>query len=313
MKNVLFLLVIGFAAFSCANKGDIASFKVDQELFLKTFEDIDRATELALDLFSDTSQILTENLGFLKEIERAVKASRKISDQYLEYLHPDLKTQYRENFISSYEGVLINAGPSPDMVLAEKLDLKINAFVQFMDEHQEEIDHKIAEVDNSKRKTFGRMFLILFVAQFPAILVFSFVILIVLSPFAIIGRFIDNMNSFLKNLFVVTLALVANPLQIYYWSLWAAFCVFTAGHYTPSPPFKGRWLYFFTAFIFLNGPIGWLSYKEKQTAQTGSDLKRINEGTSFYAWTSIIAFLVFAIWPKVLEIKLFSWVNNLIY
>jgi hypothetical protein len=110
------------------------------------------------------------------------------------------------------------------------------------------------------------------------------------------------MSTFFKSVFFILMALVANPVQIYYWTIWASFCVFTARFYINSPNVRHPWIYFLVAFLFVCGPIGWLSHKESQTAQTIQDQKRINKGTFLYSIVSILAFVIFLIWPKIMEL-----------
>ncbi len=157
------------------------------------------------------------------------------------------------------------------------------------------------------------MFLRLLISDFVSIFVFSFFVIALLLPLAAIGLLAEKINKGLLTIISIPFMIIAGIGQAYFWILWAAYCAFTIQFYIDSPTVSQNWLYYITGFFSVTGPIGWLSHKEKQSATSYDEQKKIQDGTFYYSLIAIVAFIVFCIWTSLLDYKYISWANDWLY
>lgn len=148
--------------------------------------------------------------------------------------------------------------------------------------------------------------LVLLVASFPAILLFSLGVSAFLAPFVL---FKDPAGPPKAVLFL--LVGLSGLFQIYFWGLWAAFCVAVTYGYANNPEVTSRWLYFVFGFFWSTSLIGWLNFKELQARKTAQEAKGIGRGTILYFLVVVGAYIVFAIWPTLIRTP-YGWALELL-
>ena len=141
---------------------------------------------------------------------------------------------------------------------------------------------------------------ILLVSAFPAILLFSFGLIACLAPLAL---FMKSKKPPL--IAVIPSMILAGAFQLYYWGIWSAYCVATTYKFTLRPTVTWDWIYFVAGFLDASFLIAWLSHKERQ-GESAASQKEIASGTMYYALAAWLAFITFAIWPK-LMIRPYGW------
>jgi hypothetical protein len=85
--------------------------------------------------------------------------------------------------------------------------------------------------------------------------------------------------------------------QVWFWTLWAAYCDRVAATRVSQPVVTHAWVYYLIAFTFVVSPLAYLSTRERELATSASEVRSIDGGTSLYQWLAIVAYVVFAVWP----------------
>ncbi|HXB27002.1 MAG TPA: hypothetical protein VNV25_19905 [Gemmatimonadaceae bacterium] len=85
--------------------------------------------------------------------------------------------------------------------------------------------------------------------------------------------------------------------QIWFWSLWAAYCARVAALRVSQPVVTHGWVYYLIAFTFVVSPLAYLGTRERQMATSATEVRSIDGGTSLYQWLAIVAYVVFAAFP----------------
>ena len=144
---------------------------------------------------------------------------------------------------------------------------------------------------------------VLLFSGFPALLILSVGFIACLAPLSLFAKMQRP-----PLIVIITLALLVGAFQMYFWGLWAAYCVAITYKFTSRPAVTWDWLYFVTGFFEASSLIAWLSYKEQQ----GESFKRrseIERGTMYYAAIAWIAYIVFAIWPSLI-MPVYGWATD---
>jgi len=248
------------------------------------------------------------------QINDGIKESKKVSDQFLAFIHPEMNKMYQQNFIGIYKLVLKNIG-NTDIENLYESDQEINdkmlTYWAFIQANQDEINKKLGDVEKKPKKSYWRMLLRLIIADFVSTIVFSFFIIALLLPFTPVMAFANK--STIAAIILFPFMAIASIGQTYFWILWASFCAFTVTFYVDSPDANHAWLYYITGFFFTTGPIGWFAYKESQSAQTYEEHKGIQMGTTYYGLIVIAAYIIFCIWTNLMDYKFLSWINDWLY
>ncbi|WP_141239962.1 hypothetical protein [Aliifodinibius salipaludis] len=147
--------------------------------------------------------------------------------------------------------------------------------------------------------------LLLLISGWIGLYTFSFILMAILSPF----KFVNDVRNPPKIL-SFSLSGIGIIFQIYFWSLWSAYCVAITFEYTTSPT-TWDWLYFICGYGWSYGLIGWLSYKEQLTAFDFEESKQITRGALFYKFVAVASFIIFVFWPNLMD-KPFGWVLNIL-
>jgi hypothetical protein len=103
---------------------------------------------------------------------------------------------------------------------------------------------------------------------------------------------------------------LAGGYGVYFWGLWAAFCVAVTMHFTQKPEVTWDWLYWICGFIWSNLLIGWLAHKEQQISATAEEVRGSRRADAIYSLIAIGAFLLFAFAPNLAEWP-YGWFLNL--
>lgn len=337
MKKYFLLLILTYPLvfISCSENREKLKLIASQEYFLNSLEYFDDANNITEEIKSDKQDVKFENFEvLLKKIEYGVKESEKVSDTYLDKIHPKLKSMYRDNLINNYIIFLENI----DTINKEKsfnLNYQLHEeqlqFWNFIESYKVSINSKMKIINkrsiakkvffakkiikaNENKKSFWRMFFRFLISSFIFIFIFSLLVIILMIPLAIFGKLLENFNPTATALLItIPFTLLAGIGQAILWILWSAYCVFTMHFFIDSPEVSHKWIYYLTSFLWTTGPIGWLSYKEKQSADNISEQKKINVGANYYSLIIIVAFITLTIWPNLLEFKYFVWINNWIY
>ena len=96
----------------------------------------------------------------------------------------------------------------------------------------------------------------------------------------------------------IPIYLLAGVYNLFFWGLWASFCIIVTIVFIQKSSVRFDWIYWISAFLWNNSLIGYLNFKEQQTAQSYDELKSIQTGTAMYGMMSIVAFLIFAFNPE---------------
>lgn len=155
-------------------------------------------------------------------------------------------------------------------------------------------------------KNFFLHSLILLISGLPALLIFSLVVVALAAPLALFSR---SRNP-PKALVVPFFALLAGG-QVYFWGLWAAFCVAATYHYTTKPEVTWNWLYWAAGFVWCASLIGYLSHNEQLMSESTAEAAGVQKGTMFYSLIALAAYVAFAIWPR-LMIWPYGWFLHLV-
>jgi hypothetical protein len=147
--------------------------------------------------------------------------------------------------------------------------------------------------------------ILLLFAGFPAVLLFSFGLMACIIPLA---PFVKGKNP--PKSVIFSIAAIAGGFQIYFWGLWAAFCVAVTMKFTQKPEVTWDWLYWICGFMWCTSLIGWLAHKEQQSSATVEEARRVQSSTTFYSLIAIAAFLIFAFAPSLAEWP-YGWFMNL--
>jgi len=316
---------------SCSDNENKEEFKEAQKSFLASMETFGKANESATKLFEDLKTGLLGNEGqVISQIKKGITESETVTDDYLDFIHPQLKSMYRDNLVGSYK-LLIENIDNRDLQKANELDIQLNekqqAFWAFMQANQDDLNVKMKQVNkktfgqkikrlitaDESKKSYWRMFVRLIISDFLSIFVFSFFLIALLLPLAPIGLLAEKLNNGLLTILSIPFMIIAGIGQAYFWVLWAAYCAYTIQFYMDSPTVSHNWLYYITGFFSVTGPIGWLSHKERQSATSYEEQKKIQGGTTYYSLIAIVAFIVFCVWTNLLDYKYISWLNDWLY
>jgi len=137
--------------------------------------------------------------------------------------------------------------------------------------------------------------IVLLLAGFLAVLIFSIGLMAFLAPMALFAK-----SKSPPKAVMLPLLGIAGIYQIYFWGFWSAFCVAMTLKFTHKPEVTWNWLYWITGFIWCTSLIGWLAHKEKQSSQSLEEARGIQKGTTLYSLVAVVAFLVFSFFPSIL-------------
>ena len=144
-------------------------------------------------------------------------------------------------------------------------------------------------------KSYWKMLLYLGIGDFAVTFLYS--LLVVLTMFLTIGLTKGAEKIGLGNIgtliLIIPKVIISIGLQIYFWVLWGAFCVFNVLYFIDSPQVTHNWLYYLTGFIAVSAPMSYLSSREQETEISYEAKKRISTYAGVYILISMSAYLLF--------------------
>lgn len=143
--------------------------------------------------------------------------------------------------------------------------------------------------------------LMLLVAGFLAVFVFSLGVMACLAPLALFPR-AQNLPKAAGYPFVT----LAGAFQVYFWGFWAAYCVALTMSFTKKPDVTWNWLYWVTAFGWSISLVGWFAHKERQSSTSAEDARGTERGAVIYSLIALVAFVVFAFAPSLMRVP-YGW------
>ncbi len=337
------ILFFFFALASCSDKNDNSKtdFLKDKNELLRSLNILGKATEKFNQLkptdanlnVDDTLAVIKfaeqvkEYKNVLNEFQLGINESEKVSDEFLDNIHPEMKSMYRDKYIGSFKlqlssnlfekGFKYSNDKNKLAEIAEeenKQDKKVEEmqteWFDFIQKHQDVLNDEDVLTGKKSDKSYWGMFWRFLVADFIATLLVSFLIVILILPITGIALLSEKIKSSALSFLTIPFVLVAGLGQLYFWVLWASFCVFHMHYYMDSPNVSHRWLYYLTGFFAAIAPMGYLSTKEQETADTNTERNRIANGSFMYILLTIVAYIVFCIYPNLMDYKLISFIND---
>src|ERR1043166_6493910 len=128
----------------------------------------------------------------------------------------------------------------------------------------------------------------MFVAMFPAIVIFSGGVMAWLGSLAWAAK-----SAKPGNVVIFASVGLAGAFQLYSWGLWSAFCVAQAIHFMNRPEVTMHWAYWIAALALSVGPLGWFSSRG-QPAAAAESTPHPSPGATAFSLAAIAAFLLFA-------------------
>lgn len=147
--------------------------------------------------------------------------------------------------------------------------------------------------------------LTLLVSALPAVFLFSIGNVACLAPYL----FFQEKYSPRKFFSVVT-DLISGAFQIYFWGLWAAFCVSVTYKYTTRTDVTLDWIYFLVGFFNSSLIIVSLNSKEQRTYHN-KIRKKIQQSSGYYSVIAWIAFLLFSFRPSFIT-PVYGWATDVL-
>ncbi|WP_293874466.1 hypothetical protein [Flavobacterium sp.] len=346
--TIFFLLILS----SCSEKNESSQniFEADKNALLKSIDILGKAadkmnkisateSEININNIADNSQVskLTEQqqsyLEALEEIESGIKESYKVSDNFLNNIHPEMKTMYRDNYIGSFKLVLTEQKAilkkgfdkgtdilkdkdyltklSEEHAKSEKHILEMQTlWYNFIQSHQDVLNDEINLSGKKSNKSYWGMFWRFLIATFIAVILVSVVISLLVLPIAGLGLIGDKIKSNVLPYLNILFSLIAGIAQFYFWLLWAAFCVHHIYYFMDSPNVTHRWLYYITGFSFAITPMSYLSSKEQDITDSHKEKASIFLGSSIYILFTVVMFILFCIYPNWMDYKYVSFIND---
>jgi hypothetical protein len=379
-RNILSSFIILTIIFSsCSNKTETP--KIDFEQNKKSFESSiktlvgvnEKMNELEVKSVqkTPTEESVKEDMKVysecLNQLKLGIDESEIVSDEYLNYLHPELKQMFKGTYIASnklwllsqkeqWKKILNNPNGFGNLIdsidfneykrklnvaggdsltskqiddsllngkfgeylgsesaTSKTIDSLNSIWWSFVKTHQELLnDNDLLLGKKKSNKSYWKMLLYLGIGDFVVTLLYS--LLVVLTMFLTIGLTKGaekvGLGSTGTLILIIPKVIVSIGLQIYFWVLWASFCVFNVLYFMDSPQVTHNWLYYLTGFIAVSAPMSYLSSREQETESSYEAKKRISTYAGIYILISIAAYLLFCFYPKLLDYKFISFIND---
>jgi len=330
MKKILFGLLLVFVSCGDESKTPLPdNFQGEKEIFISSMQAFLESNSISSELPNlNTNEQVEQGKKMKDLIGNGIEMSDKISDDFLNYLHPELSRYYRSTLVKSnrlyIEGLSGDYDPTVTLQKQVEANQLLEEWVDYWNVNSDQINTKltikqkktvgqkikrVTSVNEAKR-SYWRMFLRFIISDFISIFIFSFFVIALMLPLAPLGLLGDKINSGFATVISFPLIIVAGVGQAYFWVLWAAYCTQTVQIFIASPTVTHSWIYYVTGFFSVTGPIGYLSSKESQSTNSYEEQKRIKSGTFYYSLVAIVAFIVFCIWTGLLSNKYLSWLND---
>ncbi len=183
---------------------------------------------------------------------------------------------------------------------------RFDNILQYLDGHPRSTPAVGLKNPTEEEMNFIKFHIVLILSGFPAVVLFSIGVVICATPLALLSR-IQKPRAILLHAAMVPSVVF----QVWFWGLWAAYCVAVTYSFTARPTVTWVWIYFVSGFFEAASLIAWLSSKERQGAESAEEDRSIVHGTLYYAIVAWIAYVVFALSPATMW-WLYKWPLGLI-
>lgn len=330
MKKLLLGLLL--ASVSCGDEDKTTlpdNFQEEKEIFITSMQNFLESNRISSELPDLSTSEQEEQGKKMKElIGKGIELSDKISDDFLNYLNPELSRYYRNTLVKSnrlyIEGLSGDFDETVSLQKQVEANQLIEEWVDYWNANSDQINSKLTIKQkktfgqkikrvtsvNEPKRSYWRMLLRFIISDFISIFIFSWFVIALMLPLAPIGLLGDKLNSGFATVISIPLIVIAGIGQAYFWILWASYCTQTVQIFIASPTVTHSWIYYVTGFFSVTGPIGYLSSKESQAASSYEEQKRVKTGTVYYSLIAVVAFMVFCVWTDLLSSKYLSWLND---
>lgn len=330
MKKLLLGLLLVSASCGDEDKTTLPdNFQEEKEIFITSMQTFLESNRISSELPDLSTSEQEEQGKKMKElIGKGIELSDKISDDFLNYLNPELSRYYRNTLVKSnrlyIEGLSGDFDETVSLQKQVEANQLIEEWVDYWNANSDQINSKLTIKQkktfgqkikrvtsvNEPKRSYWRMLLRFIISDFISIFIFSWFVIALMLPLAPIGLLGDKLNSGFATVISIPLIVIAGIGQAYFWILWASYCTQTVQIFIASPTVTHSWIYYVTGFFSVTGPIGYLSSKESQSASSYEEQKRIKTGTVYYSLIAVVAFIVFCVWTDLLSSKYLSWLND---
>ena len=371
------ILTIMFSSCSNRTETSVIDFEQNKKSFESSIKNLVGVNEKMNELevksvqITPTKESVKEDMKVyiecLNQLKLGINESENVTDEYLNYLHPELKHMFKDTYMASnklwllsqkeqwkkilnnpnsfvnlidsidfneykkklnvVEGNNLTSKQIDNSLLNEKLgeylgsdaatskqiDSLNSIWWGFVKTHQDLLNDDDLLLGKKKpNKSYLKMVLYLGIGNFIVTILYS--LLIVFIMFLTIGLFKGAEKIGLGSpgtlILIIPKFIVSIGLQIYFWVLWASFCVFNVLYFMDSPQVTDAWLYYFTGFIAVSAPMSYLSSKEQETESSYAAKNRIRTYAEIYILISISAYLLFCFYPKLMDYKFISFITD---
>lgn len=146
---------------------------------------------------------------------------------------------------------------------------------------------------------------------FIASIIFPFVYALVITPF--FGLLVllvaseeltkETRLQALMPVFSYPVMAIMSIANVYILAGWSAYCAFRTVAFASHPEVTHGWLYYITGFSLCEGPLGYMASKEGPETPTG---------TFLHVVIAMAAFVVFCIWPILMDLP-YGWLLRWLY
>lgn len=197
---------------------------------------------------------------------------------------------------------------------SKKIDSLMTVWWNFVKLHQDILNDNdfLLGKRQSDNRSYWKMLLYLGIGDFVVTIIYSLLVVLTMFLSMVIVKGAEKLGLGSTGTFIIMIPkiLISISLQIYFWVLWASFCVFTVLYFIDAPQVSHNWLYYVTGFIAVSAPMSYLSAKEQETECSHDKRKTIRKYSGAYILISIAAYLLFCFYPRLPDYKFISFVND---
>lgn len=296
-------------------------FSQNKDKFLSAIEYFQKANQISSNINNlSLSEQKSKEPELINYLKTGIQMGNEVNDDFLNYLDSNLPFYFRNKLIESNK-LYLEGISSKDLSTSSSIQKQIYAnqlltdWSKYWNDKYDKINKNIkSDVESQKgSKSIWKMILRFVISDFIAVIIFSFYLMLFLIPIYPLGFFEDKISKNTQSVITFSFVALAGIAQLYYWVLWSAYCAYTVQYYMNSPEVIYSWLYYLIGFFAATGPIGYLSSKEQKLTTTNDENKNVQKGTFYYSLLAVIMYIVFLIWPDIMNFKYISWLNNFLY
>ncbi|HET7115042.1 MAG TPA: hypothetical protein VFI29_01040 [Hanamia sp.] len=197
---------------------------------------------------------------------------------------------------------------------SKKIDSLMTVWWNFVKLHQDILNDNefLLGKRQSDNRSYWKIILYLGIGDFVVTIIYSLLVVLTMFLSMVIIKGTGKLGLGSAGTFIIMIPkiLISISLQVYFWVLWASFCAFTVFYFIDAPQVTHNWIYYATGFIAVSAPMSYLSSKEQEIENSQNKRIRIRKYAGAYILISIAAYLVFCFYPKLMDYKFISFVND---